>query len=310
MIIVGGGPAGLTASIYASRHKLKHLVFEGGVIGGQIALATSVENWPGDKAVRGMELANRMAEHAKSLGMQMVQKTVTEIKKDGAKGCFCLATDGEYFYAKALILATGAMHRKLGMAGEEQFLGRGVSYCATCDGPFFRGKKVAVIGGGNSALTEAVYLADIASEVTIIQRRDEFKAEAANVEKAKANPKIKFLMNSTVAEVKGDRFVKAMVVEDVNTHEKNELAIDGLFVYVGNVPASALGKMVGVATDERTYIKVDGVMRTNIPGVFACGDITGSAPQAIVAAGQGAMAAMEAYRFIKGFKEGIAVVNR
>jgi len=310
LIIIGGGPAGLTASIYASRHKMRHLVFEGGVAGGQIALATEVENWPGDKLVKGMELAGRMEEQAKALGMQMVRKTVTDILRDDGKGCFCVLTDGERYDAKSLILATGAMSRKLGIAGEDKFMGKGVSYCATCDGPFFRGKRVAVNGGGDSALTEAAYLADIADEVTIIHRRGEFRAEAANVEKAKANPKIKFMMNTTVAEVKGDRFVKAIVTEDVNTKERKEIPVDGLFVYIGNVPASALGKKIGVATDEKAYIKADMAMRTNVPGVFACGDITGSAPQAIVAAGQGAVAAMEAYRFIKGFKEGIAVINR
>ena len=310
LIIIGGGPAGLTASIYASRHKLSHLVFEGGVVGGQIAVATDVENWPGDKLVRGGELAQRMEEQAKSLGMDMRTQTVTDIIRDEAKGCFTAISGNERFDAKSIILATGAMHRKLGIQGEDKFLGKGVSYCATCDAPFSKGKEVAVIGGGDSALTEAVYLADIAKQVYLIHRRSEFRAQEANQEKAKRNPKVKFMLDSVIAEIKGDRLVKSIIVENVNTKARQELPVEGLFVYAGNVPASALGKKIGVETDEKAYIKADTRMRTNVQGVFACGDITGSAPQAIVAAGQGAVAAMEAYKFVKGFKDGIAVINR
>ena len=310
LIIIGAGPAGLTASIYASRHKMSHLVFDPGIPGGQIALATEVENWPGDKSVRGMELSTRMLDHAQLFGMKLAQSRVEEITRDDAQGCFCVSAGGEKHFARSLIIATGAMHRKLEVPGEEQFLGRGVSYCATCDGPFFRGKKVVVVGGGDSALTEAIYLADLASEVTIMHRRDSFRAEAANVEKAKSNPKIKFRMNSKLVEVKGDKFIKTIVVEDVNSKKTDELAADGVFIYVGNTPASALGKAIGVETDARSYIKVDAGMHTNVKGVFAAGDITGAALQAIVASGQGAIAAMNAYKFVKGIKEEAAVVNR
>lgn len=309
-IIIGGGPAGLTASVYASRHKMKHLVFEGGVPGGQIATAAEVENWPGEKLINGMELAQKLIDHARSLGMEMVTRNVTDILRDERKGCFVCLDDGNRYETRAILFATGAAYRKLGIAGEEQFRGRGVSYCATCDGPFFKGKKVAVIGGGDSALTEAVFMADIASEVTIIHRRGEFRADPANQEKARTNPRIKFLMNATVKEVKGEKLVKSIIVEDVNTKEARELQMDGVFIYVGNVPASALGKKIGVETDEKGYIKVDGKQRTNVPGVFAAGDITGAAPQMIVACGEAAAATMEAYRFVKGFKDGIAVINR
>jgi thioredoxin reductase (NADPH) len=310
LIIVGCGPAGMTASIYASRHKLNHIVFEGGVVGGQIALATEVENWPGVKSIKGMELAMRMEEHAKSLGMKLVNSAVTDISWDEASKLFVCASDAGKYSAKALIIATGAMHRKLEIAGEDRFLGKGVSYCATCDGPFFKDKTVAVIGGGDSALTEAVYLASIAKQVYIIHRRNEFRAQEANQEKARSNPKIRFIMETVVAEIKGDRFVNSIVLENVNSKQRSELPVDGVFVCIGSIPSSALVKKIGVATDEKGYIKVDMGMRTNVPGVFAAGDITGSAPQAIVAAGQGAVAAMEAYRYIKGFKAETVVLNR
>ena len=308
LIIIGGGPAGLTASIYASRHKLSHLVFEAGVIGGQIATATEVENWPGDKSVTGMELAKRLEDHAVSLGMNLQKKIITELKQE--KGVFVCSAGNEKFEAKSLILSTGAMSRKLGISGEDKFLGRGISYCATCDAPFFKDKPVAVIGGGDSALTEAVYLSDIASKVYIIHRRNEFRAQEANQDKVKNSKKIELVLSSTIKELNGDRLLKSILVENVTTKETKELQVEGVFVYVGNTPASALAKPLGVEIDEKSYIKTDLSMRTNVPGVFSAGDITGAAPQAIVASGQGAVAAMSAYKFIKGFAEGIAVVNR
>ena len=300
----------MTASIYASRHRMAHLVFEGGVPGGQIALASEVGNWPGEKAIAGAELAQRIEGHATSLGMQLKAQTVTNVVRDEAQGCYRVMCNDERFDAKAVIFATGAMHRKLEVKGEEEYLGKGVSYCATCDGPFFKDKVVAVIGGGDSAMTQSVYLADIATTVYLIHRRGEFRAQEANQEKMRKNPKIQPIMNSEVVEVKGDKLLRSITLCDVNTKQAQELKVDGVFVYVGSVPASAIGQKVGVAVDERCYVKVDARMRTNVPGIFAAGDITGSAPQAIVAAGQGAIAAMEAYKFVKGFKEGTTVMNR
>lgn len=310
LIIIGAGPAGLTASIYASRHRMKHLVFESGVVGGQIASATDVENWPGDKSVKGAELARRMEEQAKCLGMEVRAQPVGDIVKDEANSCFCCVCGNERFQAKSVIIAMGAMHRKLGVVGEDKFVGRGISYCATCDAAFFREKVVAVIGGGDSALTTAVYLADYASKVYVIHRRGEFRAQEANQEKARKNQKVEFVLNSVVKEVKGEKCVKSALIENVETKGVSELLLDGIFVYIGNTPASAIGKRVGVETDAKSYIKVDSEMRTSVPGIFAAGDVTGSAPQAIVAAGQGAIAAMAAYKFVKGFKEDIAVINR
>jgi len=310
LIIIGGGPAGLTASIYASRHKLSHIVFEGGCPGGQIAIATDVENWPGEKSIRGADLAQRILEQAKAFGMDIHTCTATDIARDDKTGVFTVTSAEGARQAKGILLATGAMHRKLGITGEDKFLGRGLSYCVTCDGPFFKGKNVAIVGGGDAALTGAVYLADIAEKVYIIHRRNEFRAEESNQEKAKSNKKIEFVLTSEVKELKGDTCLRSITVENADTKAQRELPVSGLFVYVGNVPASALSQKIGVATDEKGYIKVDLAMRTNVPGVFAAGDITGAAPQAIIASGQGALAAMSAYKFVKGLKEGIAVVNR
>jgi len=310
LIIIGGGPAGMTASIYASRHKLNHLVLEGGAAGGQIAMASEVENWPGEKHIRGAQLAERIEQHATGLGMQMKFQLATDVVRDEAQGCYTVMCGGEKFSAKTVIFTNGAMHRKLDVPGEENFLGKGVSYCATCDGPFFKGKAVAVIGGGDSALTQSIYLADLADKVYIIHRRSEFRAQEANQDKMRKNPKITAILESEVTEVKGDRVVRSITVSNVTTKQVQELKVDGLFIYVGSVPSSALAQRIGVATDERLYLRVDAKMRTNLPGIFAAGDITGSAPQAIVAAGQGAISAMEAYKFVKGFKDGTTVMNR
>jgi thioredoxin reductase (NADPH) len=310
LIIIGAGPAGLTASIYACRHKLSHLVFESGVPGGQIAVATEVENWPGDKSVRGAELAKRMLEQAECLGMEMKPQAVSEIVRDEENGCFACVSGGEKFLCKSVIIAMGAMHRKLGIPGEEKFLGKGVSYCATCDAPFFKGKTVAVIGGGDSAITAAIYLCDYADKVYVIHRRGEFRAQEANQDKARCMKKIGFVMSSAVKELRGGNTLEGALVENTETKQASELKFDGLFVYIGNTPASAIGKRLGVEVDAKSYIKADCAMKTSVPGIFAAGDITGAAPQAIVASGQGAVAAMSAYKFIKGFKDEIAVVNR
>ena len=310
LIVIGAGPAGLTASIYASRHKLKHLVFESGMCGGQLSMATHVENWPGERQVMGAELAKRMEEQARALGMEVRCQPVSDIVKDEENKCFCCLAGNDRVQAKSVIIAMGASHRKLGVIGEDAFVGRGISYCATCDAPFFNGKVVAVIGGGDSALTTAVYLASYAKKVFVIHRRKEFRAEESNQEKAKNTPNVEFVLDSVVKEVKGDKCVKSAIVENVETKAVSELPLDGIFVYIGNTPASAIGKRVGVETDARAYVKVDAAMRTSVPGIFAAGDVTGSVPQAIVASGQGAIAAMSAYKFVKGFKDDIAVVNR
>lgn len=308
-IIIGGGPAGLSASIYASRHRMKHLVFEGNVVGGQIASAAHpVENYPGLPGLTGQELAKRMEEHARKLGMELKMERVTGIvrKENG----FVINTDSGTYETRTVILATGGMHRHLGIPGEDVFLGKGVSYCATCDAPFFKDKVVAVVGGGNSALSQSLYLADIAKKVYLIHRRKEFRAEEAFQDKVKANPKIDILYDSVVKEIKGDECVKSVFVENVVDKSIRELPVDGLFIYIGNVPSSALAKGLGVELTERGYIKVDERMRTNVPGVYAAGDITGHTLQVVVACAQGAIAVMDAYMYLKKGGAGGPLVNR
>jgi len=299
LLIIGGGPAGLSASIYASRHKMRHLVFEGSAPGGQIAWAShKVENYPGIASMTGPELGNALVEHAKGLGMEMKMETVNDIKRS-EKG-FCVRTDQGSYDSKTVIVATGATHRKLGVPGEDGFLGKGVSYCATCDAPFFKDKPVAMVGGGDAALTQAIYLADVCSEVHLVHRRDEFRADAANIEKVTSNPKIKIHYSSVLKEIKGSKFVDSIVLESTKEGKaREEVKVDGVFIYVGNVPASALAKQAGAEVDEKGFIKVDWKMRTNVPGLYAAGDITGHTLQMVVACSEGAIAAMDAYVYMK-----------
>jgi thioredoxin reductase (NADPH) len=300
VIIIGGGPAGLTAGIYAARFKLKTLIFEGEVMGGQMALTPKIENYPGIESTNGMELAAHMAKQAKNFGTEIKTEKVTDFEIEGEKKV--KTNKGEYT-CDVLILATGAAHRKLGIKGEEEFIGKGVSFCAACDAPFFKEKTVAVIGGGSSALTAALYIADYAKKTYIVHRRQEFRGEPILVERINKNEKIEKVLDSVLDEVKGKEVVTSMVVKNVKTEEKKEIPLDGVFIYVGVVPTAAIAKNRGVALDEKGFIKVNEKMETNKEGVYACGDVTGRVLQVASAVGEGCTAAWYAYPYIKELKK-------
>ncbi len=299
IIIVGGGAAGMTAAIYAARYGLKTLVLESKVLGGQQATSPGIENYPGFTFISGMELATKMKEHVKNTGA--VIKEITEVKsitRPKEDGDFILATRKGDFHAKAIVFATGGEHRHLDVPGEQEFSGRGVSYCATCDGPLFRGKKVIVVGGGNTAAVEAVYLSELTEKTSLIHRRDELRADKASSEMV-FNASVDILWSHVVKEFKGDNLLKEAVIENLKTGEIKTIEVDGAFIALGTVPESKLAKDLGVATNEKGEILVDAKMATNIPGFFAAGDIVETLKQISVAVGQGAIASDSAYTYIR-----------
>ena len=289
ILILGAGPAGLTAAIYASRSGHKVIILEKGVIGGQIASSWLVENYPGVKKTSGQELTAVMAEQAKSFGTKIVEfaeVTSIDLHKKEVK------TPDAAYAAKAIIIATGNRERKLSVPGETELKGRGVSYCATCDAPFFKGKEVAVVGGGNSALEESLHLAKFASKITIIHRREEFKAEKKLQAEISKNPKIKLLMDCAVSKINGKEKVESIEVENLKTEKKAELKVSGVFIYVGMLPNSDLFKNQ-LKTDEAGFIITNEKMETSIPGVFAAGDVRESPiKQLTTAAGDGTIASI------------------
>lgn len=294
VIIVGAGPGGLSAGIYSSRRNLKTLIIERGVIGGQMALATEIENYPGVEKTSGLELAKAMEKQARKFGCDIVMEEVTGM--DLAKRVIT-TSKGEYG-AKAVILATGGQHKKAEIGNEEKFIGRGVSYCATCDAPFFRGKSVAVVGGSDSAISAALFVAEYASKTYLIHRREEYKAEEANQEKLRKS-KIEQITCCTVVKVDGGKKVEKIVLEDTNTKKRRELPVDGLFIYIGTTPTTELAKKAGVKIDKAGYIEKNEKKETNIAGVYAVGDATGGIWQISQAVGDGAVAAVSAYKYIK-----------
>ena len=297
VIIIGGGPAGLTAGIYASRARLRSLLLERGIFGGQIANTEHVENFPGfPDGVSGFELGQLMYQQAEKHGIQIVLAEVTGIEV-ADKDKVVKTTEGD-FAAPAVIIAGGAERNKLGVPGEEQLLGKGVSYCATCDGAFFREQVVAVVGGGDSAIEEAILLTRFASKVYVIHRRDQLRASKLHQERAFSNPKIEFVWDSVVEEVVGPDKVQGLVVRNVKTGEVTNLDVTGVFIYVGLHPETDYLKGV-LPLDEEGRVPTNQRMETEIPGVFAAGDIRGNSPrQAITAAGEGATAAIAAEKFL------------
>jgi len=301
LIIVGSGPAGLTASIYASRYKLNNVVI-GKVLGGTITLAHKIENFPGFKAIAGLELAEKMGEQVKALGAEIILDEVTKIEQ--REGDFkVFVQSGKNLVSKALIVATGTERRKLGVPGEQEYLGRGVSYCTTCDAPFFRGKTVALIGGSNAAVSGAIHAAGFAAKVYIIYRREQLRAEPIWVEEALKNPQIEVIYNTNVTEVLGDQAKVIGVKLDKPYHGKDTLALDGVFVEIGGVPLSSLLQKMGVKVTAAGHIDVDKQMRTNLEGLFVAGDFTDESvvlQQGILACAQGAVAAFAAFKYLKG----------
>ena len=303
VIILGGGPAGLSAGLYAGRSRLKTLLIEKGAPGGQIALSADVENYPGQvlDGETGFTLSARMAEQCARFGVERVTDTIRAVQLDGAEKRLT-GGKGEY-RARTLIIATGASPRPIGCENEKEFVGRGVSYCATCDGAFFRGLEVYVVGGGDSAVEEAIFLTRFARQVTVIHRRDTLRAAKSIQERAFANPKIRFLWDSVVARVDGNEAVEAVTVRNVRTGETTVLrapeedGMMGLFGFVGYLPNTEL--FAGKLELENGYIRTDGDMRTEVPGVFAAGDVrVKSVRQVVTAASDGAIAAIQAERFI------------
>ncbi len=299
LIIIGGGVAGMSASVYASRYKLDHLIF-GETPGGQGMLAGTVENYPGYVSLPGPELMQKFIEQVKNYGVEIKQEKVGGFEK--VQGGFEVKTDKEKYQAKSLILAMGASYRHLNIPGEEKFIGRGVSYCSTCDAPFFKEKTVAIIGGGDAAITGALHVAAFASKVLIIHRRNEYRAEPAWVEKMRQNKKIEEILSNEVTEIKGQEKVEGIVLK--NPYKGSQgFKVEGVFIEIGQVPSSVLAGQLGVVVDEQGYIKVNPGMQTNLPGVFAAGDIAAIQGgilfrQFITAAADGARAAASVYQYL------------
>lgn len=292
VIVAGAGPAGLTAAIYAERSGLKALVLEKGMIGGQVALTPEVENYPGFKRVGGVQLMEMIAEHAKSYGDIRQGEEVLEVKV--GKDIEVASGKGRY-KARALVLATGAHSRMLGVPGEKTFYGRGVSVCASCDGWAYKGKKVVVVGGGNTALTEALHLHNLGVGVTVVHRRDALRAEK-HLQNALADAGIEVLWNTAVEEFLGaEGELTGVRLKDTASDETRELAVDGAFLAIGWVPNSQLAQDIGVLVDDYGYIKVDRHMRTNIPRIYACGDVIGGVQQIVTAVGEGSTAALSLF---------------
>lgn len=295
--IIGAGPAGLSAAIYAARGGLKTIVYEHGLVGGQITSTLEVENYPGfEETLSGFDIADKMRKQAEKFGAEFREEEVKAISLDGL--CKIIETANGAFRFKAIIIATGAHPRKLAVPGEEKFTGRGVSYCATCDGAFFRDKIVAVIGGGDSAVEEGDFLTKFASKVYVIHRRDELRAVQAAQTRALANPKMEFVLNAVVQEVVGDNAVRKLVLFNRKENKTFELAVDGVFVYVGIIPNNFLIES-RVTLDAQGFIVTDSTMQTNIPGIFAAGDIVAKPlRQVITAASDGAIAGFSAEKWI------------
>lgn len=307
LIIVGGGPAGLACAIYALRARLKTLLIEKMVLGGMASTAFLIENFPGfPDGISGLDLTQKMADQAQKLGLEVLWGNAVQIKAN--KNQLDVHVDGKILPAKSVIIATGTEAAKLGIPGEETFRGRGVSYCATCDGAFYQNKNVVVVGGGNSAIEEALFLTRFANKVSIVHRRDELRADKILSEKAKAHPKIYFFWHSTVEEIIGDRMVNEIVLRDLLSNKKLRVSVDGVFIYVGSKPSSALA-MNTVKLDEKGFIITDEKMKTSAPGIFAAGDIRAkSLRQVVTAASDGAVAAMSALEYLEGLtskKEGV-----
>jgi thioredoxin reductase (NADPH) len=299
LVIIGAGAAGLAAGLYAVRSGLIALVLEEKLAGGTTLDAPLVENYLGFTKIVGSDLVENFAAHANEAGVKINEfESVVSLDLKGDKKI--VKTNKATYEANALVIASGSHYRQIGASGENEFRGRGVSYCGICDGPLFRGKKVAVVGGGNSALITALYLADLASEVKVVHRRDTFRAENALVDGLRQKKNIEVLFNIEVKEIKGDKLVNRVVAINARSGESREIPVDGVFVQVGEFPNSQIAKEAGVEVDADGYIKIDIRQQTNIPGVFAAGDVTNHPVKQVgVAAGQGATAAIEAYGYIR-----------
>ena len=295
LIIIGGGPAGLTAGIYAQRARLKTLLLEKEIVGGQIAVSDVIENYPGFSSISGAELMEKFEQHAKGFGLEIKLTDVTDVQDKG-KEKIVKTSEGDLI-TKAVIVATGAKPRRLGVPGEKEFTGKGVSYCATCDGPFFKGQQVLVVGGGDTAIKEAVYLSKIASTVYLAHRRDQLRAEKIIQEKAFSTPNIKMLLSHILKEIKGKTGIEKVTLQNLKDNTVKELDIEGVFIFVGINPTT---DFVDVEKDKQGFIKTDQDMRTSVNGIFAAGDCrTTPLKQVSTAVGDGALAAYMVEKYIE-----------
>ncbi|NLY10826.1 MAG: thioredoxin-disulfide reductase [Firmicutes bacterium] len=300
VLILGGGPAGLTAGIYAARSNLKVLIIEKGMPGGQMQNTLGIENYPGIKSISGAELSDKMHQQVLEVGAEFVVGNVTKVELEGELKKVYVG-DTEYT-GKTVILATGAHPRYLDVPGEKEFAGMGVSYCATCDGAFYRNRDIVVVGGGDSAVEESVYLTQFAKTVKIVHRRDTLNAQPILQERAFKNEKIEFIWNSEVVEILGDKVVTGVKIRNRETNEITELPVQGVFIYIGFIPNTTYLKETNLL-NEWGYLITDNRMRTTIPGVFGAGDMRDTPlRQIITAASDGAIAAISAYNYIQDQK--------
>ncbi len=303
IIIAGAGPAGMSAAVYASRANLSTLMLERGVPGGQMMNTEEIENYPGYDHIMGPDLSTKMFEHAQKFGAEYQYGEILGVEDHGDYKLI-KNSNGDY-KGKAMLIATGSSPRKLGVPGEDTFTGKGVSWCAVCDGAFFRNREVVVVGGGDSAVEEANFLTRFASKVTVVHRRDQFRAQKIIQDRLFANPKVTVIWDSAVKEVLGENKVTGVVVENLKTNEQTELPADGVFIYVGADPLSKPFTDLGI-TNDKGYIPTDELMHTKIEGIFAAGDIREKTlRQVITAANDGSQAAISAQHYIENLDERI-----
>lgn len=296
LIVIGAGPAGLTAALFAKRFGLDCIVFDNPEQLSQITYATEIENYPGFNNISGMELLEKMKQQVKNLKVQIKDDKVLDFKKQTDK--FILTIEKKQYQTKSIIIATGSQHRKAEIPGEAEFLGKGVSYCGTCDGPLFKGKDVIVWGGGDSALSTAIYLNKIKCNVTLVHRRTELRGAKILEEKARKQG-VKFVLGRTIKKISGGKFLEKVILDN-----DDEIKCSAIFITIGEVPTVELAKKIGIGTDENNFIIVDALQQTNVEGIFAAGDVTITPLRQIVTAcGDGAKAALAAYKYLQDKKK-------
>lgn len=299
IVIIGGGVSGLSAAMYAGRFKMKTLVL-GELVGGTIVNTSHVENYPGFKSISGMDLAKKIEEHARDYEIEIKEVKVTKVEKSGAN--FKVYSGKKVFETRTVLFAMGTYVRKLGVTGEKEFDGKGVHYCALCDGPIYTGKRIGVVGGSDSAAIEALILSEYASKVFIIYRKEQIRAEPANLERVIKNKKIEIINNTNVTEIKGDKFFNSVTLDKAYKGSKN-LDLDSIFIEIGRIPISELAKDLGVKLNKKGEILINKQAETNIKGVYAAGDVTDSMfKQAIVGAAEGISGVFSAYNYVSAKK--------
>jgi len=296
--IIGAGAAGLSAAQYGARANLSTIVIEELAPGGQALFIDKLENYPGIlEPINGFELAERMRKQAEQFGSSFIEASALSVRK--AEDRFIIETSVGPLESLTVLIATGARHKQLGIPGEQEYIGKGVSYCATCDGPFFKGKRILVVGGGDSACDEAIYLSNLSDKILMIHRRDRFRAQKALASRVLSNPSIKVLFNTVAKEIKGDSRVRSVVLENTLSHELTEEPFDGIFIFIGSTPQTGFLKDIAIQFDESGYIITDCNMQTSITGLFAAGDVRATPfRQIVTAAADGAIAARSAASYI------------